>query len=40
MDDKMNRELTTTLSTTDTPAALAHDLVHYGFINEVSKHLN
>lgn len=34
MDDKMNRELTTTLSTTDTPAALAHDLVHYGFINE------
>lgn len=31
----MNRQLTCSVSPTDTPAILAQELVHYGFINEV-----
>ncbi|KAF5273824.1 hypothetical protein FQA39_LY00939 [Lamprigera yunnana] len=39
MDDKMNRQLTCIISEaeTPTPAALAQELVHYGFINEVDR---
>jgi hypothetical protein len=36
MDDKMNRHLTSCISQTDSPKGLAQELVHYGFINEVS----
>lgn len=37
MDDKMNRQLTCDLPTGENePAVLAEELVHYGFINEVS----
>ncbi|XP_044271544.1 nuclear receptor-binding protein homolog [Tribolium madens] len=34
MDDKMNRHLTSCITQTDSPKALAQELVHYGFINE------
>jgi len=36
MDDKMNRQLTCPVSQTDTSMLLAQELVHFGFINEVS----
>lgn len=36
MDDKMNRQLTSCISPGDNPKVLAQELVHYGFINEVS----
>lgn len=36
MDDKMNRQLTAEVSIEDTPENLAQELVHYGFINQVS----
>ena len=36
MDDKMNRHLTSCITQTDSPKGLAQELVHYGFINEVS----
>ena len=36
MDDKMNRQLTCPITQIDTPVILAQELVHYGFINEVS----
>lgn len=36
MDDKMNRHLTSCISPGDNPKVLAQELVHYGFINEVS----
>lgn len=36
MDDKMNRQLTSCISPADNPKELAQELVHYGFINEVS----
>lgn len=36
MDDKMNRQLTSCISPADNPKVLAQELVHYGFINEVS----
>ena len=35
MDDKMNRQLSCELIHGDTSFALAEELVHYGFINEV-----
>jgi len=35
MDDKMNRQLTCSVSEIDTSLMLAHELVHFGFINEV-----
>jgi nuclear receptor-binding protein len=38
MDDKMNRQLTCQISLDDTAIALSHELVHLGFINEVSLH--
>lgn len=39
MDDKMNRQLTCIISEAETPAptALAQELVHYGFINEIDR---
>lgn len=37
MDDKMNRQLTCSVTSTDTPKILAHELVFYGFVNEVSQ---
>lgn len=36
MDDKMNRQLTCQISPDDTAIALSHELVHLGFINDVS----
>lgn len=36
MDDKMNRQLTCSLTQEDSPSVLAQELVHYGFINDVS----
>lgn len=36
MDDKMNRQLTCPVSQMDTSMLLAQELVHFGFINEVS----
>lgn len=36
MDDKMNRQLTCPVSQADTSMLLAQELVHFGFINEVS----
>lgn len=36
MDDKMNRQLTCLVSEIDTSLLLAQELVHFGFINEVS----
>lgn len=36
MDDKMNRQLTCQISVDDTAIALSHELVHLGFINDVS----
>ncbi|KAL4709089.1 hypothetical protein ACJJTC_015628 [Scirpophaga incertulas] len=36
MDDKMNRQLTCGVSRRDSAAALAAELVHHGFIHEVS----
>lgn len=39
MDDKMNRQLTCQISIDDTATALSHELVHLGFINEVSARL-
>lgn len=35
MEDKMNRQLTCSLSETDTAEILVQELVHFGFINEV-----
>ena len=35
MDDKMNRQLSSTILKSDHALALAEELVHYGFINEV-----
>lgn len=40
MDDKMNRQLTCQISLDDTAIALSHELVHLGFINDVSDILN
>lgn len=37
MDDKMNRQLSSTIMKSDHALALAEELVHYGFINEVLK---
>lgn len=39
MDDKMNRQLTCIISEAETPTstALAQELVHYGFINEIDR---
>lgn len=34
MDDKMNRQLTCLVSKAESPNILAHELVHFGFINE------
>lgn len=39
MDDKMNRQLTCIVTRADTPSMLAHELVHFGFINEVNINL-
>lgn len=36
MDDKMNRQLTCQVSQDDTAMSLSHELVHLGFIHEVS----
>lgn len=36
MDDKMNRQLKTFITIDDSSLTLAQELVHYGFINEVS----
>lgn len=36
MDDRMNRQLQCDMSEEDTSFGLADELVHYGFINEVS----
>ena len=38
MDDKMNRQLSSTVQKSDQALALAEELVHYGFINEVIFH--
>ncbi len=35
MDDRMNRQLSCTVVAKDDAMALAEELVHYGFINEV-----
>lgn len=35
MDDRMNRQLSSTVVKEDHAMALAEELVHYGFINEV-----
>ncbi|CAH0554891.1 unnamed protein product [Brassicogethes aeneus] len=37
MDDKMNRQLTSCISAGDNPKELAHELVHYGFINDIDR---
>lgn len=37
MDDKMNRQLTSSIAPGDNPKVLAQELVHYGFINEVGR---
>ncbi|XP_019866625.1 nuclear receptor-binding protein homolog isoform X2 [Aethina tumida] len=37
MDDKMNRQLTSSISAGDNPKELAQELVHYGFINEIDR---
>ncbi|GLV32468.1 MLF1-adaptor molecule [Carabus blaptoides fortunei] len=37
MDDKMNRQLTCLVSRADSPGILAHELVHFGFINECDR---
>lgn len=36
MDDKMNRQLTCQISSDDTALMLSQELVHLGFIHEVS----
>lgn len=36
MDDKMNRQLTCQVSQEDSATTLSHELVHLGFIHEVS----
>ena len=36
MEDKMNRQLTCSLTETDTAETLVQELMYYGFINEVS----
>ena len=36
MDDKMNRQLSCEVNEDDTPAGLADELVHHGFITLVS----
>lgn len=36
MDDKMNRQLTCSITEADTALSLSQELVHFGFINEVS----
>lgn len=36
MDDKMNRQLTCQVTQDDTAMSLSHELVHLGFIHEVS----
>ena len=38
MDDRMNRQLSSTITQADRALALAEELVHYGFINEVKFH--
>lgn len=40
MDDKMNRQLTCQVSQEDSATLLSHELVHLGFIHEVSAFLN
>lgn len=35
MDDRMNRQLSSTIGKEDHAMALAEELVHFGFINEV-----
>lgn len=35
MDDKMNRQLTCSITDADTAISLSQELVHFGFINEV-----
>lgn len=35
MDDKMNRQLTCSITDADTALSLSQELVHFGFINEV-----
>lgn len=37
MDDRMNRQLSSTITQADRALALAEELVHYGFINEVDR---
>ncbi|GLG93338.1 Nuclear receptor-binding protein homolog, partial [Gryllus bimaculatus] len=37
MDDKMNRQLTCLVSELDSALLLAHELVHFGFINEADR---
>lgn len=39
MDDKMNRQLTCQVSQEDSATLLSHELVHLGFIHEVSIYL-
>lgn len=36
MDDKMNRQLTCPISQDDSAVMLSHELVHLGFIHEVT----
>lgn len=40
MEDKMNRQLTCPISPDDSAVALSHELVHLGFIHEVSFNRN
>ncbi|VVC46123.1 Hypothetical protein CINCED_3A007234 [Cinara cedri] len=37
MDDKMNRQLTCSITDADTALSLSQELVHFGFINEADK---
>ncbi|XP_050536299.1 nuclear receptor-binding protein homolog isoform X2 [Daktulosphaira vitifoliae] len=37
MDDKMNRQLTCSITDADTASTLSQELVHFGFINEADK---
>ena len=37
MEDKMNRQLTCSITENDTPEILVQELIHYGFINEVKE---
>lgn len=38
MDDKMNRQLTCSITDADTALSLSQELVHFGFINEVGSY--